>query len=229
MNNLQNVIDKVKKLLALSKSSNQNEAANATAAANRLIDEYRLSENDLNDSDMIVDNEFIYETGRVIPWKRGLIYVLSNHYGVAVINQCDFSNGRCKSRFKLIGNKSDVQIVKYMFAWLTSEITRLSNIEAKGKGHIFVFSYCEGFVAGIKNQLDISRSEAKKSATTEAIVKIDSRLEQSNEFMCKKFNTETKKFVSKRRFDSGAYYDGVNKGENTHLGRSLENNNKLLS
>lgn len=40
---MQNIIDKVRKLLALSKSDNANEAAVAAAKANDLIDQYRLS------------------------------------------------------------------------------------------------------------------------------------------------------------------------------------------
>ena len=41
------IIEKVQKLLALSQSQNANEAAAAAAAANKLIDQYRLSESDL--------------------------------------------------------------------------------------------------------------------------------------------------------------------------------------
>lgn len=42
------IIEKVQKLLSLSKSSNAHEAAAATAAANKLIDQHRLTMADLD-------------------------------------------------------------------------------------------------------------------------------------------------------------------------------------
>ena len=44
------ILDRVKKLLALSTSSNVNEAANAAAAAQRLMLEHRLTEADVSDT-----------------------------------------------------------------------------------------------------------------------------------------------------------------------------------
>src|SRR5574337_321381 len=103
---LQDVISKVQKLLQLSKSSNANESAAAMAAANKLIDEYRLSETDLTadfSNPLVEDDGFVYETGRIIPWKNYLIYVLTSHYGVAYYNSNIFPEGRKVSRYKLLG------------------------------------------------------------------------------------------------------------------------------
>ena len=105
------IISRVQKLLNLSKSvANLNEAENAARAANKLIEEYRLSFSDLETNDpstiegVVEDDGYIYETGRVIPWKQSLVMAIASQYGVALINDTASSEkGRKISRFKLFG------------------------------------------------------------------------------------------------------------------------------
>jgi len=232
--NLTSVIDRVQKLLALSKSSNANEAAAAAAAANRLIDQYRLSEADLESTTDSVepieeDAGYIYESGRINPWKSQLVSVLIRHYGLAAWNDTDFSTGRQVSRYRLVGRKSDITIAKYMFSWLTTECQRLSDREAKGKGRIYVGSYCLGFVNGVAAQLRLSRTDAQKGASSSAIVKIDSRSEEAEQVMRQLHKLRSKKATSSSHIDYSAFSAGKNKGESLHLGASLgEGGTKLL-
>lgn len=232
---ISSVIAKVQKLLALSNSSNAHEAANAAAAANKLIDEYRLSEIDLevqSETDPIIEDDSpIYETGRVTLWKNVLIHVLTAHYGVANYNDAYFPEGRQVSRFKLIGRASDIQIVRYMFTWLIAECQRLANLQVKGQGRVAVASYCTGFVSGISTQLQASRQEVQKTATSEAIIKLDSRLQESRNFMYNKYTDMKKsKYQSHSQFDSQAFAAGQKQGRNIHLGSALGGSKtKLLS
>lgn len=220
------VIDKVQKLLALSKSSNPNEAAAAAAAANRLIDQYRLQEVDFStgssESDpMAEDESYIYESGKITQWKAMLIGVLTTHYGVAFFNDTHYPEGRKVSRFKLIGRSSDIQITRYMFAWLTLECQRLADSQAKGLGRVFVASYCEGFVTGVHAQLKASREEAKKEATSNAIVKLDARLQESKDHMYSTHKLRTVKQASYRKQDALAFSAGQQQGSNIHLGKAM--------
>jgi hypothetical protein len=180
MADINQIICKVKKLQALSLSSNINEAAAAAAAANKLIDTYRLQECDLEidieSSDPIEeDTDYLYESGKITAWKQTLVSILVRHYGCAYWNDTSYATGRKVSRYKLVGKRSDIGIIRYMFSWLTAEVTRLSDREAKGMGRVFVASYCTGFVRGVDEQLKKSRLEAQKDATSTAIIKIDGR------------------------------------------------------
>jgi hypothetical protein len=227
-NKTSSIIDKVQKLLALSQSSNANEAAAAAAAANKLIDQYRLSEADLSSSSLendslVEDNKFVYSTGRIVPWKSNLIITLASHYGCAIFNSISFSpSGRRESNYKLIGKQSDIQITHYMFNWLSMECQRLSEKEAYGKGRVFVSSYCQGFVAGIRHQLIKSREEAKQNATTSAIVKIDSREQEAKHLMNKLYNLKNYKASSASRIDPRAFDAGLDRGKSIHLGKGLD-------
>lgn len=233
---LTSVISKVQKLLALSKSSSAGEAANAAAAANKLIDQFRLSEIDLavgqEDIDqMVEDDSFIYETGRVIPWKRALVNVLISHYGVACYNDQHFPEGRKVSRFKLVGRSSDIQITRYMFAWLSNECQRLADHQVKGQGRIVVASYCEGFVNGVALQLRASRQEVQQAATSSAIVKLNAREQEARDFMYAKYSDMKKsKYKSHSQIDAGAFTAGQQQGQRVHLGAALtESKVKLLA
>jgi hypothetical protein len=223
---LSSVIGKVQKLLALSKSSNPNEAANAAAAANKLIDEYRLSEMDLSTEEqeldpMVEDDGYVYETGRIIPWKSALVRNLAAHYGVAHFNDNHYPEGRKVSRYKLIGRTSDIHIVRYMFTWLSVECQRLADTNAKGSGRVFVASYCEGFVQGVANQLRASRQEAKATATSSAIIKLDARLQESQNFMYAQHDLRKSKGKSFAQRDYGAFAAGQQQGQNIHLGAAM--------
>lgn len=232
---LASVIGKVQKLLALANSSSAHEAANAAAAANKLIDAYRLSELDLavdqQESDPIMeDDEYIYETGRIVPWKVRMIHVLADHYGVANFNDNHFATGRKVSRFKLVGRTSDIKIVRYMFAWLTAECQRLAG-SIKGRGHVAIASYCEGFVAGVAMQLKTSREEIQRTVTSSAIIKLNERLEESSKFMYDhNSNLKTVKTKSHSQRDIGSFLAGQRRGQDIHLGAAMSGSKtKLLS
>jgi hypothetical protein len=236
MSDIDKVIDRVKKLLALAGNNNSAaEAATAAAMANSLLDEYRLSTADLESQDESTsepiedDVEPIYESGKVTAWKCLLIQVLCRQYGCSSWNDCDYS-GRKISRYKLVGRKSDISVVRYMYAYLLSECTRLSLAEAKGMGRVFIASYCEGFVHGVKEQLKASRVEVEKQATSSAIVKIDARAEEAREAMYKMHNLKAVKGSSYRQRDGMAFNAGKVRGQNIHLGASIgSGGTKLLN
>lgn len=222
------IIERVQKLLALSKSNNKHESIAAAGAANKLIDQYRLSVADLEVQGEVIepieeDLGYIYETGKLTPWKHLLMHRLISHYGLACFNNATYLTGRLVSRFKVIGRKSDITVAKYMFVWLTTECQRLANVEAKGRGRIYVSSYCEGFVSGVADQLKASRVEVQKDATSAAIVLVNSRTEEAKNFMNSLHNLRDNKAVSQRRVNYGAFAQGQKQGQSLHLGQSLSN------
>lgn len=223
-NKISGIIDKVQKLLALSQSSNANEASAAAAAANRLIDQYRLSEVDISSSEedlIIEDDGFIYETGRIVTWKNFLATTLAKHYGCAIFNMASYNTGRKVSKYKLIGRKSDNDLTRYMFNWLSMECNRLSEKEARGQGRLFAASYCQGFVKGVKQQLITSRNEAKQNATSTSIIKIDAREQEANAFMNNLYKLKDAKNASAAKIDFRAFDAGMNRGKNIHLGSAI--------
>lgn len=238
MSDISAIIEKVKKLLALSaRSTSAAEAATAAAMANKIIDEYRLSECDLETKEeghlepIEEDSDYIYESGKVTTWKQELCSTLVDHYGCSYWNDCTWKTGRQYSRFRVVGRRSDIGIVRYMFAWLMTECQRLAQLEAYGHGKVFVNSYCLGFVRGIRDQLQVSRKQAEATATGAAIVLVNSRSAEAELELFKMHpNLKTQSTTSYARRDQGAYESGKSRGASMHLGASMTSGGtKLLN
>lgn len=241
-----NIIDRVNNLLKLASNSasNINEAAAATKAAELLIAKHRISEAELQSktdkkSEPVRDSNVLYETARVTKWKVGLVNLLSEHYGCAVYNDLirgASEKGNAVSRYRLVGQQSDIDLTRFMFGWLTNEIERLSRLNCKGQGKIAAQSYCEGAVIGVKVQLKSAReeavNEAKTSGQTTALLALDSRLEESISYM-KNLVPGLRTVYSKsyRQIDKDAYHAGERDGKKIHLAKGLGagTNSKLLT
>lgn len=231
MENIQSIIEKISNLRKLSTSSNANEAAVAAAMADKLIAKYRLSEAELEIKEEKIsqpefDDGFVYETKRITKWKNSLILFLSKHYGCAVYNSIGYDNnsGRSISRYKLVGSKEDMSIVKYMFSWLTGEVERLCHKESKGKGHVYANSFCIGAISGIIEQMRASKKEVENSASSTALAIVSNKFETANEFMNNNLKlSKPKVSTNHNRIDYGAYNKGVEAGKNIHLGKVISN------
>jgi hypothetical protein len=236
------IIDKIRHLQSLAKSSNINEATAAAAAADKLISKYRISEveisiaNKIADLPAVEDKEILYESGRVTLWKKHLAKVLANHYGCYMWNDWTKNNDRKVSRYRLVGVKNDIEITRYMFAWLLTEIERLSKSHCAGMGHVYANSYCIGAVVGIEKQLEKIKQDERAATNSEqtitALACLDERVDRAKEtlFSLHK-NLVNVKTHSYSRYNEGAYALGVNVGKSIHLGKVMgdgSGSNKML-
>jgi hypothetical protein len=160
-------------LLALSNSDNANEAASAAAKANALIDQYRISVEQIGASEdpFTADSEPLYRADRAMAWRKLLAVKLSRHYGCFVWNNTNAG----KVCLQVAGRKSDVAVLRYMFAYITAECERIGVQSCKGKGRTYAESYRMGFIDGVTAKLAESRKQAA-AATTDgvtALVKLD--------------------------------------------------------
>lgn len=227
--NIQQVISKINKLLNLSKSSNVNEAAAAAAAADRLMQNYRISTLELSLSNkeeeaIVLIEEYLHTSGRLVLWKNVLASILCDHYGCAyfiqtVPNNKDGTRSTTKA-LRVFGCQSDFDIVKYMYGYLTTEIERLTKLEASGKGAVFSQSYSLGAVQGIKDQLKKSIDKMRQENTSSAMVLLSSRAEKSTAMMNSKLNLK-KAPTSKQHYNSDGYNTGRERGQNIQLRTGL--------
>jgi hypothetical protein len=124
MNAIEKAIDKVRKLLALSKSANENEAASAAAKAAAIMAEHQLSEARLeietgvSHAEILEDVE-IPESAKKIPSWKGTLMV-----GLAALHNCRvYGSG---GQFHVFGSRSSIQTIIYTYKYLQVEIERLT-------------------------------------------------------------------------------------------------------
>ena len=120
------ILDRIKKLLALSTSSNVNEAATAAAAVQKLMMEHRLTEADVSDTQ--AGQMFELSMGAVgfdSRWKFVLVTTVARTFFCEAVG---LRVGR-RRKVRIVDLREDAVIAARVFRYLHSEIDRLAKIE----------------------------------------------------------------------------------------------------
>lgn len=195
------IIEKIKKLLALAASTNVHEASNAAAAANKLIQEYRISDAELETEEEKIVTEFVVEeTIRVISWKSNLIAALVHNYSCCTYQT--YRDGHVA--YAIVGIERDIETVKYMYTWIVVEIVRLSHIMGLNGKREFNSFYL-GAVEGIKAAMSVvNQSVRDQFKNSNALVKLSIRLERAEDAMPSNLRTvKRQSHYSRDAFDVG--------------------------
>jgi hypothetical protein len=227
------IIGKAKKLMALrDHAGTPGESEAAANALNKLLDKHRLSVAELENAsgekeECIVDQgDPILEWKRLSPHMRDLCAVLCSHYGVAwwQRRRRDGVNTRGAQRWRravhMCGRPSDVEIVRYMFAWIAVEMNLLGAKYPGGR--IARSSFKLGFVAGIERQLKLSRQEA----VGERGMVLRDRLKDAELALAKLFPEMKTAAMPNPNIDPSAYLHGSEYGKAMHLGGRVGDSKK---
>lgn len=227
------IIERVKKLLALSQSSNINEASAAAAKAQELIERYRLDlasvqvENNEAEVEIIEDdNQPLISSERGITWKRSLAQILARENNCKSWTDKKYIAGKLQTEIRLVGSKTNIEIVRYLFAYIVVEIERLCQKENVGKGKTWSNNFRMGAVFAIREKLEAKHKEIRKAyAGSQALVfmqKQELALEDFFKDLEAKLNLKDVK-LSLHRYNP----DGVNAGY--RAGSSINMNSELNS
>lgn len=120
------ILDRIRKLLALARSSNPHEAAAAAARAAELMAQHQLAEASLEHEDEAIGEHELERCGRKVTWKS----ILAR--GVCIACACDcywtrpWRLGADERSLRIVGRASDVDAARYLYAYLVREIERLA-------------------------------------------------------------------------------------------------------
>jgi len=168
---LDRVVEKIRKLMNLAESNNENEAASAAALAQRLMVQYDLEsavlaaeagddakeqEEDIEESSMGDLESF----ARRAAWKDWLIMYITKANGVYVYTSHKGMQGKCKT-YRLIGQPRHVATVRYLYVYLAREIERHSKAQGKGKGAVWSNTFRQSAALTVGERLkEANRAEA---------------------------------------------------------------------
>ena len=145
------ILDRVKKLLALSTSSNVNEAATAAAAAQRLMLEHKLTEADVSDTQAGQMFELsMGAAGFATRWKFVLVTAVARSFFCEAIG---LRVGR-RRKVRIVGSREDVEIASQVFKYLFREINGLAQAEGvrvaweEYRGFVGPHEYLDSFRRG---------------------------------------------------------------------------------
>jgi hypothetical protein len=167
---MENVVGLIQKLLALSKSPNENEAAAAMAKAQELLIKYNLdmatvqtpTKQDSDEAGMM--NEIV-DFSDFEKWQSILINAVSTRNFCKIIRISG-------EEFHILGKKANVRSVEAMYNWLEPQIIRL--IDQSGFKRGDKTSFAMGIISTIGKKLDESKEayQVKYSESRALIVNV---------------------------------------------------------
>lgn len=223
------IVEKIKKLLNLSKSSNEHEAANAAARAAALMTEHQISVATLeepDDPDDTIGTHIMDNFGKKVVWKGDLAF------GVAASFGCKYYwTGGSPT---MVGFKRDVDAVKYIYQYLVREINRLAEESWRDyrfaefeSARAYKTAFRKGASMIVRRRLQDARKESiekeKQNADilkSQAIVKVERRDEEIQKFY-KNISSKFGTFTPSNKIGS---LDGLNAGKKAGKNIRLTNN-----
>lgn len=172
MDDKQRLIDRIRKLLKLSESANEHEAAAAAAKAQALLSEYNLSVSDVADDDAQGASKVAAKTRqRLEEWA----YLLASYTAKAFDCRYYHSNS---GRTVFVGVGPDPEVCAWTFSYLYKSMLRMASVYMKTKTRLRSMtskkaarnSYLAGAVSVIARRL-IEQKE-KTPVTSDALVPV---------------------------------------------------------
>lgn len=223
------ILDKVRKLLALSEDqgASEGEIENALRMAQQLMMKHNIDSGEINISPLDIGEDLIdshFKHGEAKFWLWNLLTIIGKGHNCTV-----FKKGYKDNYFyRIVGFNEDRIIVKSLFEATYPLIRNLYNQRWKesskntSKG-IFIRSYIDGFLLGLNRKLQADKkeflkidSEAKKYELI--VVKKDDLIEDYIKETTKKTKEEKGR---SRDINSDAFYQGVDDGSETSMNKKL--------
>ena len=143
---MQDIVDRITKLLALATSPNEHEAAAAAAKAQEILTEHNLRLEDIKTEhkspDIPIQQVEIDSSGRRFYWKGSIANALAN------ANFCTM--WWLGGRVIIVGRNHNVAIVKSLYDYLTNTVKRLAAQGVEAEKQAYVMYLAEFVVMGIK-------------------------------------------------------------------------------
>ncbi len=164
------ILERVRRLFALAKSSNEHESAAAAAKAQELLHRYNLSQ-----ADVPVDEKQPYVSEKMrlkdkAPWRGTLMHVLTKANGAMVIN---LGNGE----FDVIGQRHVIEVSVYSYQQMEKRIDWLADLAwdiydgYETDGRMYKDSFRLGLIKSLKERLDKQQVRQRdESASSTALV-----------------------------------------------------------
>lgn len=170
------VISKLRKILALTESPEEGEAATAALMLQRFLTEYNLSISDLESkgaAKVVAVTESGIDLGKAaFRWKLDLAEEIAEHYFcVGIVS-------RYRKTVTFAGRPENVEALKMLYTWVVDQIKRLSSESRKAhqvehSEHVdplrWQVNFGVGAVERLMSRLNVAKAEADSSTTALAI------------------------------------------------------------
>lgn len=223
------ILDRIRRLLALSTSSNEFEAALAASKAQDLLLKYNLEMSQIKQDRGDEVERWNFQTPLFDVWLGPLMNAVATANLCRVVqgksympghrNGNDFVPGRDMREFYLFGKRPNLEVTEFMYAYLAAEIDRLT---PKGKGVKYKTSFRIGAVNTVAERLRQELKNFQSSEETRALIVV------SDTALAEKVREAFPKLSKGRSVnvgDYGAYMDGKAAGKSIQFRQGVSGKN----
>lgn len=233
------IIERVRALLSLAKSDNENEALAAAKQAMRLMEKHRISEAEVSvaqkeHGETPILNDVVFTSEKVkIAWKIRLANFISVNNGCK--SYTETSNFPTRHRQVVIGSRADMDAVNVMFQWISVTGERLAHALVRQRSgdetsakwrKDFLYGFADGVGEQLREAKKETHAEAEKKAISESNSSVGAalvHLKNHEERVLATYKAVPglrSQSLGPRHISSG-YDVGREKGKSLHLGKSL--------
>ncbi len=160
------MLEKVRKLLSLAQSENENEAFLAMRKANELIEKYNIDRVEQERASDCVYAIINHKKKRIENYQRRICGILKGHFFVDVVYAGLFDAADCEvyKTIELLGTSENVAIAEYVYYFLMNQMEILWRVHLRGNGKGVSRnkrSYRLGLLRGLHDKLDREALERK--------------------------------------------------------------------
>jgi len=160
-----NILFKIKSLINLASSANENEARAALAMAEKLIAKHSVTDEELKSlqdkKEAYGEDEKLFSTIKIIGWKNQLALAVAKKYDCMIVQEESVPlQGLSEFSYYVYGEQ--VGLVIFVFNALNNRVNDMVAMHCLGRGAIYVDSYCEGLAQSIKLNLEFDDLDVPK-------------------------------------------------------------------
>lgn len=156
------VVEKIKKLLALATSPNEHEARLAAEKAADLLLRHNLKTQDLRDA-WDYQKKAALDRSRPAEHTKWVVSIVKKHFFVEVVN-CPYWYDAPRVRLWLVGEDTNVQVATYVFIFLHRTFPELWRQFHKINRRSKARNYYRGLHAGLSDQLNARRKAVERDS-----------------------------------------------------------------
>ena len=223
------LFEKIKKLMSLACSDNENEAQLASQKIQELITKNQITSFENQTAPEYQHLNIVFKNSRVPLYIKQIVSVLVEHFYVYAVfqNSVDVKNSTKVAVVELMGQKQDLLIAESVYYFLVNEVRQLfAQNKSKNLSQVDKKSLAWGFMDGFAKQLEKDKHVQRQAVQSQALI-LRSAQEKLEDYSRTIF-PRLRNTGSRQQINRDAYNSGHEIGKKVKLRQVIEQKAKAF-
>ena len=229
--------DKIRKLLQLSMSDNENEAAIALKQAMALMNKHNITEDEVHRQQMM--EELVITPYRRPPdWYAYLYSAIGNLSGCLVVHEGIRRAGDDLAKIRIVGRERDVENTIYLVTYISRALEKRAEVfkkQLQAQRHPrvvkMVKDYKSGFIHSVYERIKKTQEQFFTQTSSTEIVCMDSqsRAQEAEEYFCNTTGSRLRYRSNRGSHIQSALEQGASAGNDLQINNAVNRQNDILA